>query len=90
MIVMAELPGISAHMVRFARSVREAGFTVWMPALFGTEGGPMTIAGGVSTLVRVCISREFRREGEPTRRALDKILTFFRTRLCAEEPNGES
>ncbi len=59
-IVMTEMPGIYPHVVRFARMVREAGFTVWMPALFGTEGGPVTTAGGLATMVRACISREFR------------------------------
>jgi len=59
-IVMAEMPGIYAHVVRFARTVRDAGFTVWMPALFGTQGGPVSMPGGLVTLVRACISREFR------------------------------
>jgi dienelactone hydrolase len=59
-IVMAEMPGIYAHVARFARMVRDAGFTVWMPALFGTQGGPVTIPGAVSTMVRACVSREFR------------------------------
>jgi len=59
-IVMAEMPGISVHVARFARMVRDAGFTVWMPVLFGTEGGPVTIPYLVSTLARACISREFR------------------------------
>jgi len=59
-IVMAEMPGISAHVVRFARFVRDAGFTVWMPALFGTEGGPISIPRGLGTMVKACISREFR------------------------------
>jgi len=59
-IVMAEMPGIHAHVARFARTVRDAGFTVWMPALFGTQGGPVTIPGALSTLVRACVSREFR------------------------------
>jgi dienelactone hydrolase len=59
-IVMAEMPGISALVARFARRVRDAGFTVWMPALFGTQGGPVTLAGGVATLARTCIRREFR------------------------------
>lgn len=30
------------------------------------------------------------REGEPTRRALDEILTFFRMRLCDESERGAS
>jgi dienelactone hydrolase len=59
-IVMAEMPGIYAHVIRFARIVRDAGFTVWMPALFGTQGGPVRIPGAVATLARACISREFR------------------------------
>jgi dienelactone hydrolase len=59
-IVMAEMPGISVYVARFARMVRDAGFTVWMPALFGTEGGPVTIPRGVATLARACVSREFK------------------------------
>ena len=59
-IVMAEMPGIYAHVVRFARIVRDAGFTVWMPALFGTQGGPVSIPAALSTMVRACMSREFR------------------------------
>ena len=37
-IVMAEMPGISPHVARFSRWVREAGFTVYMPSLFGRDG----------------------------------------------------
>jgi dienelactone hydrolase len=59
-IVMAEMPGIYPHLARFARRVRDAGFTVWMPALFGTQGGPVSIPGALATMVRACISREFR------------------------------
>jgi len=38
-IVMTEMPGISPHVARFARWVRDAGFTVYMPSLFGRDGG---------------------------------------------------
>src|ERR1700753_222420 len=37
-IVMTEMPGISPHVARFARWVRDAGFTVQMPSLFGRDG----------------------------------------------------
>ncbi|WP_273818902.1 dienelactone hydrolase family protein, partial [Providencia rettgeri] len=37
-IVMAEMPGISPHVARFARWVRDAGLTVYMPSLFGRDG----------------------------------------------------
>jgi dienelactone hydrolase len=59
-IVMAEMPGIYAHVLRFARMVRSAGFTVWIPALFGTEGGPVTAAEGAKTIFKACISKEFK------------------------------
>jgi dienelactone hydrolase len=53
-IVMAEMPGIYPQVIRFARFVRDAGFTVWMPALFGTEGGPVTLGNALLTLPRAC------------------------------------
>ena len=59
-IVMTEMPGISPHVARFARFVRDAGFTVWMPHLFGRDGEPPRIPGGLLTIARACISREFR------------------------------
>jgi Dienelactone hydrolase and related enzymes len=37
-IVMTEMPGISPHVARFARWVRDAGFRVYMPSLFGKDG----------------------------------------------------
>ena len=37
-IVMTAMPGISPHVARFARWVRDAGFTVYMPSLFGRDG----------------------------------------------------
>ena len=37
-IVMTEMPGISPQVARFARWVRDAGFTVYMPSLFGRDG----------------------------------------------------
>ena len=59
-IVMTEMPGISPEVARFARFVRDAGFTVWMPNLFGEPGRVPTIGKGVLTILRACVSREFR------------------------------
>jgi dienelactone hydrolase len=68
-IVMSEMPGIHPHVARFARWVRDAGFTVWMPHLFGQDGRAVPVKGlravasigyGLGTMVRACISREFR------------------------------
>jgi dienelactone hydrolase len=59
-IVMTEMPGISPHVARFARWVRDAGFTVWMPDLFGRAGAPIRMPQALGTMLRGCVSREFR------------------------------
>jgi dienelactone hydrolase len=59
-IVMSEMPGIYPLVARFARWVRDAGFTVWMPHLFGFDGRPLSTGYMLSSMFRGCISREFR------------------------------
>ena len=59
-IVIAEMPGISPYTSRFARWVREAGFTVYMPSLFGRDGVLPGTGRTMMTLSRTCISAEFR------------------------------
>lgn len=59
-IVMSEMPGISPYVARFARWVRDAGLTVYMPSLFGQDGILPGHGKAMITLVRSCISREFR------------------------------
>jgi len=59
-IVMAEMPGISPHVARFARWVRDAGFTVYMPSLFGRDGAVPDAEEGVTVFRRACVSAEFR------------------------------
>jgi len=59
-IVMAEMPGISPHVARFSRWVRDAGFTVYMPSLFGRDGAVPDAEEGAVVLRRACMSAEFR------------------------------
>ena len=59
-IIMTEMPGISPHVARFARWVRDAGFTVYMPSLFGTDGEVPTADEGAAIFRRACVSAEFR------------------------------
>ncbi|NVZ60719.1 dienelactone hydrolase family protein [Pseudomonas gingeri] len=62
-IVIPEVPGISPHVARFARWVREAGFTVYMPSLYGRDGEPVDLETGQAIFKRVCVSAEFRAFG---------------------------
>jgi dienelactone hydrolase len=59
-IVMAEMPGISPHVARFARWVRDAGLAVYMPSLFGRDGAVPGVEEGGAIFQRACISAEFR------------------------------
>ncbi len=59
-IVMTEMPGISPHVARFSRWVRDAGFTVYMPSLFGRDGAVPGVEEGRAVLERACVSAEFR------------------------------
>jgi dienelactone hydrolase len=58
-IVMAEMPGISPHVARFARWVPDAGFTVYMPSLFGRDGAVADADEGAAVFQRACVSAEF-------------------------------
>jgi dienelactone hydrolase len=59
-IVMAEMPGISPHVARFARWVRDAGFTAYMPSLFGRDGAVPDEAESIDIFQKACVSAEFR------------------------------
>jgi dienelactone hydrolase len=59
-IVMTEMPGISPQVARFARWVRAAGFTVYMPSLFGRDGAIPDAEEGANVFKRACMSAEFR------------------------------
>src|SRR6202171_1537580 len=62
-IVMTEMPGISPHVARFSRWVRDAGFAVYMPSLFGRDGAVPGSEEGAAVFQRACVSAEFRAFG---------------------------
>lgn len=58
-IVMTEFPGITPDVARFARWVRDAGFTVWVPSLFGRDGAAPTMELAGQAMGSACVRREF-------------------------------
>lgn len=58
-LVMHEVPGLHPDVTRFAWDLVEAGFTVWMPVLFGEPGQAPNPTYLARSLVGVCISAEF-------------------------------
>ncbi|GAA4624650.1 dienelactone hydrolase family protein [Actinoallomurus vinaceus] len=59
-VLMPEMPGISPDVLRLARWVRDAGFAVYVPSLFGVDGAYPTAEGGKEVVRRACVSAEFR------------------------------
>lgn len=58
-IVIPEVPGISPQVARFARWVRDAGFRIYMPSLFGRDGVVVSADEGGEIFQRLCVSAEF-------------------------------
>jgi dienelactone hydrolase len=59
-IVLHELPGMVPECVDLATEIARAGFTVFLPLLFGTPNVPMTGWRTLRYVAHLCISREFR------------------------------
>lgn len=58
-VIVHEIPGITPKVTAFANEVVEAGFTVVMPSLVGTPGKDVSVGYGVSSMLKVCVSKEF-------------------------------
>jgi dienelactone hydrolase len=58
-IVIHEVPGLHPDVIAFGRRVVDAGFTVYMPSLFGTPGKPFGIGYTVRSMTGACVAREF-------------------------------
>ncbi|MBA3499092.1 MAG: dienelactone hydrolase family protein [Myxococcota bacterium] len=58
-IVMHEVPNLHPGVIAFGRRVVDAGFTVFMPSLFGTPGAPATVVTNVRGMARACVATEF-------------------------------
>ena len=86
-IVMAEMPGISPHVARFARWVRDAGFTVYMPSLFGCDGAVPDAEEGAKVFRRACVSAEFRALGGGESSPVTRWLRAL-AKLAHEECGG--
>src|ERR1700691_2643612 len=59
-IVMSEIPGITPQVAAFAQRVVAAGYTVFMPLLFGEPMRPPERGYALRVIAKSCISKEFR------------------------------
>jgi dienelactone hydrolase len=58
-IVIHEAPGLHPGVIAFGRRVADAGFTVFLPSLFGTPGKEESLGYAIRSIARACVTREF-------------------------------
>jgi dienelactone hydrolase len=58
-VVIHEIPGITPEVAAFGARVAGAGFTAFLPHLFGTPGKPLSAPYIAGQMARACVSREF-------------------------------
>jgi dienelactone hydrolase len=58
-IVVHEIPGIHPGMLAFAQRLLAAGYSVYLPSLFGRAGQPARTGAVLRSILQVCVSREF-------------------------------
>jgi dienelactone hydrolase len=58
-VIVHEVPGIHPGVLALAGRLRDEGFTVVLPSLFGHPGAPATGREIARSIARVCVGREF-------------------------------
>jgi hypothetical protein len=58
-VVVHELPGIHPGVVELGQRLVDAGYTVYLPSLFGRPGEPFAVGATLRSVLRVCVAREF-------------------------------
>jgi dienelactone hydrolase len=58
-VIIHEMPGIHPGVVEFSRRLADAGYTVYLPSVFGRPGAPFSGRELARSMARVCVSREF-------------------------------
>ena len=58
-VVVPEMPGIHPGVVGSGRRLVDAGYSVYLPSLFGRPGQPLTAGATLRSALRVCVAREF-------------------------------
>ncbi len=58
-VVIHEIPGLHPGVFEFAERLITAGFSVYLPSLFGVPGHATTAAYTAASIAQACVSREF-------------------------------
>src|SRR5512133_3607238 len=65
-LVLHEIPGLHPGVIDFARRLIAAGYSVYLPSLFGRPAAPANGREIVRSILRVCVAREFTKLADRT------------------------
>jgi dienelactone hydrolase len=65
-LVLHEIPGLHPGVIDFARRLIAAGYTVYLPSLFGRPAAPATAREVARSMLQVCVAREFTKLADRT------------------------
>lgn len=59
-IVIHEIPNLYDQVFQFAQKLNDHGFTTFLPSLVGKPGGPFKYGSTVTSMAKICVSKEFK------------------------------
>lgn len=65
-LVLHEIPGLHPGVIDFARRLISAGYTVYLPSLFGRPAAPATGREMARSMLGLCVAREFTKLADRT------------------------
>lgn len=65
-LVLHEIPGLHPGVIDFARRLIAAGYTVYLPSLYGRPAAPANGREILRSIVQVCVAREFTKLADRT------------------------
>ena len=89
-LVLHEIPGLHPGVIDFARRLIAAGYTVYLPSLFGRPAAPATGREVVRSMLQVCVAREFTKLADRTSPVVGwlRALAASAYRECGEPGVG--
>jgi dienelactone hydrolase len=85
-VLIPEIPGITPEVLGLAEHLVAAGFTVVVPSPFGDPGRAMSGSYMVGTMLRLCVSSEFRAFATNSHRPITDYLRAVASDLAARTP----
>lgn len=87
-VLIPELPGMTPEVLGLADHLVDEGFTVVIPSPFGEPGRPMTTGYTLRTVLRLCVSAEFRAFATDAHRPITDYLRAVAADLAHRTSGG--